>query len=147
MQRCDEEWCFSLLFSPPSPPNGMQIAICLSQQLWMCTTKQGAFEPTVTLLIMCWRNTGRGDRVSAERGRKKKKQTQCFHCPSCRYISWLECKSVIGCQVQLFIKQLHTKRMQATSVLTFTQIWERTRVCCFFSQRRLNVIILLWHHL
>lgn len=34
----------------------------------MCTTKQGAFEPTVTLLIMCWRNTGRGDRVSAERG-------------------------------------------------------------------------------
>lgn len=38
----------------------------------MCTTKQGAFEPTVTLLIMCWRNTGRGDRVSAERGRKKR---------------------------------------------------------------------------
>lgn len=40
-------------------PNGMQIAVCLSRQLWMCTTKQGAFEHAVTLLIMCWRNRGR----------------------------------------------------------------------------------------
>ncbi len=68
----------SALFSP----NGMQITICLSRQLWMCTTKQGAFEHTVILLIMCWRNTGEGNRASAERDRKKEHR-DCLQCPSC----------------------------------------------------------------
>lgn len=56
MQRWDEGWCFSLLFLL----NGMQIAICLSWQLWMCTTKQGVFEHTVTVLIMRWSHTEKG---------------------------------------------------------------------------------------
>lgn len=139
MQRWDEEWCFPLLFLP----NGMQIAICLSRQLWMCTIKQGAFEHTVTLLIMWWRNTGRRKEWA-----QREKERGCRDCFNAHLAKWTLPNFLAEMQVcDKTITHIQKASHFGFSIYIDLRGKQNGPQLSWFSDRGLNVIISYWHHL